>query len=218
MGGGREDEDRVMRSSLENGFARAFSVSPAAARVRAAAYRHLAQGEPVSFDVLATTLGVSVPEVKDVLQRITPSNLECDSAGRMVAFGGLTLKPTAHEFEVDGKTLHTWCAFDTLFIPGLLGKRARVRSTCPVSGRRIGLEVGLERLDACEPEGAFVSLVLPDAETLAGDVRGTFCCHVHFFASEDQARVWISDHGGAFVLPVAEAFELARSTFGARLA
>ncbi|WP_455153162.1 organomercurial lyase [Cupriavidus basilensis] len=28
---------------------------------------------------------------------------------------GLTLRETRHAFEVDGRRLYTWCAFDTLF-------------------------------------------------------------------------------------------------------
>ena len=35
-------------------------------------------------------------------------------------FSGLTLTSTTHSFEVRGQQLHTWCAWDTLFLPALL--------------------------------------------------------------------------------------------------
>ena len=37
--------------------------------------------------------------------------------------------------------MHTWCAWDTLFLPALLGETAEVRSTCPVTGSVVELVV-----------------------------------------------------------------------------
>ena len=42
----------------------------------------------------------------------------------------LTLRPTPHGFNVDGKQLYTWCALDTLFFPAVIGRPARVESPC----------------------------------------------------------------------------------------
>ncbi|MGH7575101.1 MAG: organomercurial lyase [Longimicrobiales bacterium] len=39
-----------------------------------------------------------------------------------------------HRFEIDARTLGTWCAWDSLFIPELLGEAARVQSTDPETG------------------------------------------------------------------------------------
>src|SRR2546422_6561781 len=49
-----------------------------------------------------------------------------DDEGRVLGFGGLAAAPMHHRLEVDGRTLWTWCAWDSLFIPEILGKRARV--------------------------------------------------------------------------------------------
>jgi len=38
-----------------------------------------------------------------------------------------------HALQFDGRTLYAWCAWDTLFLPELLGRPARVTSTDPVS-------------------------------------------------------------------------------------
>jgi hypothetical protein len=37
---------------------------------------------------------------------------EYDAHGRVVFGSGLTLRPNPHRFEVDGRTLYTWCALD----------------------------------------------------------------------------------------------------------
>jgi hypothetical protein len=65
--------------------------------------------------------------------------------------------------------------------------------------------------------------------TLHGDsgfdlehVIGTFCCHVHFFASEDAAREWAKRSDGTYVASIDEGFEYGRlynhGRFGAVLA
>jgi hypothetical protein len=41
------------------------------------------------------------------------SHLQRDQQGRVVAFSGLSLRPTAHRFEILVPPLHTWCAWDT---------------------------------------------------------------------------------------------------------
>ena len=60
-----------------------------------------------------------------------------DEEGRVFGFRRLTLKPTSHVLEVDGRTLYAWCAVDTLFLPERLGRPARIRSNSPQSGETI---------------------------------------------------------------------------------
>jgi len=59
----------------------------------------------------------------------------------VTGFWGLSLHETTHCLEVSGKTLYGWCAWDTLFIPELLGSTARIISICPVTGKEIQLTV-----------------------------------------------------------------------------
>ncbi|MGH9228644.1 MAG: organomercurial lyase [Acidimicrobiales bacterium] len=37
---------------------------------------------------------------------------------------------------MDGHTLHTWCALDTLFVPERLGRPAQIRSSSPKPATR----------------------------------------------------------------------------------
>ena len=67
----------------------------------------LAEGDPVPVENIAAETGKPVEEVKQVLQ--TLPSVELDEQGRVVGYG-LTLVPTPHSFEVDGKQLYAWCA------------------------------------------------------------------------------------------------------------
>ena len=124
---------------------------------------------------------------------------------------GLTLKPTPHHFDVDGNQLFTWCAFDTLFFPALLGRTVTIRSTCPRSGDEIRLTVRPDGIEEVHPAGAVVSIILPDAAAARSDVRGSFCKHVHYFVQEGAAAMWLVDHPGGTILPAEEAFHVGRT-------
>jgi alkylmercury lyase len=177
------------------------------ARTFVAAKRLLAKGKPVAPEDLAEELGEPLAEILAELDSV-PS-LERDAAGNLVGWG-LTLKPTNHRFEVEGHELFTWCAFDTLFFPALLGGTATIRSTCPETGTEVQVVARPDGVDALTPPGAVLSLVLPDASSAKKDVRGAFCNHVHYFRDTEAAAGWLNTHPGASVLPVEEAFEVGR--------
>src|SRR3546814_13385566 len=98
--------------------------------------------------------------------------------------------------------------------PALLGCTARVSSRCAATGAPVSLTVSPNEIRAVEPAAVAVSLV-PPQET--NDVRRSFCCHVHFFASTSVAPDWASKRPGLTIIGVREAFfvgpELNRTTF-----
>ncbi|MDF5114580.1 organomercurial lyase, partial [Vibrio parahaemolyticus] len=103
---------------------------------------------------------------------------------------------------------YAWCALDTLIFPALIGRTARVSSHCAATGAPVSLTVSPSEIQAVEPAGMAVSLVLPQE---AADVRQSFCCHVHFFASVPTAEDWASKHQGLeglAIVSVHEAFGL----------
>lgn len=166
--------------------------------------RLLANGKPVTIEDLAAAHGQPADEVRHALTN--SPDIEYDDHGRIVG-AGLTLRPTAHRFEIDGQQLYTWCAMDTLVYPRLLNRSAHITSPCHVTGTPIRLTVDDTGVTSTDPATAVVSLVAPDDLT---SVRAAFCNQVHFFASEHAAGPWLDDHPDASVLPVAEAYELAR--------
>lgn len=172
-------------------------------------YRLLARGNPVRVEELAETLNRRSFQMRRTIDS-WPSLVQQDEHKRVVGFGGLTLERTQHRFSIGGRSLYTWCAWDSLFIPEILGKTAHVQSECPVTGRSISVTVRPDGVSDCDPPEAIVSFLLPDAVDLEQDVRGSFCEYVHFFASRDAGDEWTRRNEGTFLLTVSEAFELGR--------
>ena len=171
--------------------------------------RALARGEPVAAAALAASARRDEADAAAALARWP--NVHLDERGRVVAFSGLSIRPAGHRFEVDARELYTWCAWDTLFLPALLGRPARVRSRCPVSGAEIRLTVGPDGVRDNDPGPLRVSFPPPGAAS-TNDITGTFCCHVHFLAGPGPTDRWLAGHDGAIVLTLADAFELGRLT------
>ena len=169
--------------------------------------RELTRRETVSDAALAASTGREERDVTATLARWP--NVRRDQQGRVEAFGGLSLVPTKHRFEVGGRRLYTWCAWDTLFLPALLDDQADVASSCPMTGIEVRLTVAPDRVLATHPEDVWVSFPLP-AQTSTDDIVESFCCHVHFLAGADTARTWASTRLGTFALGVPDAFDLGR--------
>jgi alkylmercury lyase len=162
--------------------------------------RELAAGEPV----VASTLGERAGTVL-----VRWPNVNYDDDGRVVAFSGLSLRPTAHRFTVGGRQLYTWCAWDTLFLPAMLGQSADVESTCPVTGSGVRLSVDPHGVRHADPQPLWVSFP-PAATTSTADITGTFCCHVHFLATPAAAEHWLNRHPDSTVLDIDDAYKLGR--------
>lgn len=165
----------------------------------------LAKGDPVAVEDLAAATGRPADEVRAALGALPDT--EFDDDGHIVG-NGITLRPTPHRFEVDGKQLYTWCALDTLIFPALLGRAARVES--PSYGTRTPVHVRIEPdgVADVDPVTAVVSIVTPDAPP---SIRAAFCNQVHFFVTAADAAPWLADHPGATVVPVGAAYELGRT-------
>jgi alkylmercury lyase len=167
----------------------------------------LAKGEPVTIGRLASAANRDEYDVAAILHRWP--NVHRDGQARVVAFGGLGVTPTPHRFEVAGRRLYTWCAWDTLFLPALLGQEARVESACPATGTEVRLTVGPDGVRAAQPPSVLVSFPAP-ASTVTSDITASFCCHVHFLADQVAAEEWRGENQGGLTLGLEDAVELGR--------
>jgi alkylmercury lyase len=170
--------------------------------------RLLAEGRPVPPARIAAELGISPDAATAALEQSTA--VELDEGGNVTAAFGLTLNPTPHRFRANGHDFYTWCALDTLYIPGVIGQTARVESTCPVTGTKIQLTVTPDGIEGLEPAAAVMAIVIPETAQACYGIRESFCNHVHFLSSREAASEWSANNQKAIVLSVDDAHKVGR--------
>jgi alkylmercury lyase len=176
-------------------------------RIALEVYRRISEGTPAPADEIAARADVDADRVRALLAGWPGVFLDDD--GRVIGFWGLTtrrLSPT-HRFRVGERELYAWCAWDTLFLPGILGETARIESACPTTHEQISLVVSPERVVETSHPNSVVSFLTPDRH-FDDDVIQGFCHFVHLFVSEAAGKTWTKTHPGTFLLSLAEAFEL----------
>ncbi|MGH3093032.1 MAG: organomercurial lyase [Gaiellaceae bacterium] len=184
-------------------------------------YRLLAEGEPVSREHLVERSGLPADRVGAWLGA---ARVERDERGRVVAFQGLSQRPTWHVQEVDGRTLYAWCTEDALAIHDLLGRPARVRSTDPITGEPVSMSLVDGRVVDVAPPTTVLSMPRPSAPlaVVGDDVVPGACGPINFFGSEESGRAFTERVEGTSLLTLEEGLELARlinrAVFGSALA
>jgi alkylmercury lyase len=178
-------------------------------RVQLVLFGLLAEGEAVEPAQLAAAARVTSGDVIAALARW--DGIHTDAGGRIVAFHGLSLTKTPHRLHIGNRQLYAWCAWDTLFLPELIGKPAEVESTCAVTGERITLRVGLAGAADVAPDAALLSLVLP-ASGLTGDPIASFCRFVRYLASPKAAAEYVRRNPRTFAVSIEDGFEIGRRT------
>ena len=183
--------------------------SPALQALSVESYRALVAGVPVPDQALAARTGSSVATVASLLARHPASTIERDAGGAIIAFNGLSQKPTAHRFEVDGHALYVWCVFDALFLPQVLAKTAKLSTNCPITGEEIEVAIVIDRVDRVEPTGIVMSMVAPERQACRDDLRGAFCNRVSFFRDRNVFARATDGRADVAALDVEEALSLA---------
>jgi alkylmercury lyase len=170
-------------------------------------YRLLVNGEPVPIARLASSLNLPSESVTRVLARYPTFY---DGQGAVIGFGGLTVaEMPPHRLRVEGRTLYTWCAWDSLFIPGIIGRAAEVTSRDPITRSPISLTVAPDGVKRVEPESTVVSFLTPNGPS-DGNVIANFCRFVHFFNSQETGAAWTARHPRTFLVSIGDAFALGR--------
>jgi alkylmercury lyase len=195
--------------ALLSAFPKEFvEISPREQGVALALYRLLAMGQPVSHQQLAEACAATLPEVDRLLK--TWIAIYYDELGNITGFWGLTLNETPHKLLTDGRELYAWCAWDTLFLPALIGKAVEVISHCASSDVTIQLSINQKHIVSLTPANAVLSFVMPDEEGIRKDVVSSFCQAVLFFSSAQEGERWLANNPGTFLMPVERAYTLAQ--------
>ena len=163
--------------------------------------QQVARGKPVTKADLQASLRLSQEELEQRLAHLPDT--EFDQQGNILGWG-VTLLPTPHQFQLEGKVLYTWCAFDTVLFPPSLQRSAWVQSSCAQTGHPITFVATPEGvIKDLTPEGLVISLILPAERSEC--VRESFCYQSLFFQSEQVALPFLADHPEAILLSVEEA-------------
>ena len=197
----RSTVDDALTTTVVNVFPR---LTPVEQCISVALYRLLAEGRPVARDALAARVGLPPAQVAEILGNWY--GVFYDTSGAIIGYWGLALREMKHRFRVNGQPLYAWCAWDTLFLPQILGAVAEVESACPVSGEAIRLTVSPLGVEAVHPESTVVSFVTPERAKVEEDVVLNFCHYVHFFRSAEAAQGWLLQHPGTRLLTVEQAW------------
>lgn len=189
-----------------------------------AALKLLAQAQPVTPTQVAEAADLPLPDVQETFAKIKEQGGELDEDGHLIGLA-LTLNPTPHHFIVNGRTLYTWCALDAVFMPGLLGETAVVKSTCPTTNTPIQLTISPEGIEQVTPETAVLSIAIPGLSCRREDdapdkpktgPNSDGCNQMHFFASLEAAESWVGVHPGTAVFTPEEAYKLAYANWISR--
>ena len=179
--------------------------------------RTLAHGEPITkaeTAQISEELEIPFEQADQFLRGVT----ERDSDDNIIGLIGLSLNQDwAHRFDVNGNSLRTWCAWDTLFLTQIIGEETMVESESPQSGTTVRIRLNKNGVEGSVPETAVVTIVNidPDVHDVSSmeAIWGNFCHQVYFFPSREEADEWASGKDNIEVLTVDEAYELGRLAF-----
>lgn len=172
-------------------------------------YKGLAASGTISIAALSERTGLDPSIVEAIVS--SQSGVFRDARGDIVGFWGLTAQPVSnHVLRIDGQTRYAWCAWDCLFIPGILGQSVQVKSVCPQTGTSIQLIVSPRSVEQVRPASTVLSALVPDLQAARQDVVANFCHFVHFFKDSEAASEWTASRPGTGVISLDEGLELGR--------
>ncbi len=175
------------------------------ARLLMRMWRRLADGHPVRPEQVVQIAG-SIQMPLNAATAFVSRLSERDDAGNIVGIMGLSQKNHPHRFEVDGRVLSTWCAWDSLFLSPLLGREAKVESACPATKTK----VRPEKIERREP-----ALSLDALATRSIPVSGDDTCTVTIRLTDEKPLPSGSGHprrtGGSYTRSGVAAFGAIRS-------
>lgn len=125
---------------------------------------------------------------------------------------GVTLLETPHRYDMDGRTVWTWCAADLLILPVVLGESARIQSPCAATGDSVLVEVTATGVQDVEPASAVAAIVMSAPDSV-GAIRQEVCHQQNFYRDAEAAAGWLAANPQGLLLPMADAFEVFRCAY-----
>lgn len=176
------------RQLIASGFIE--GMAPDLIALRNVGFRMLfSRRESLSLEVLSVKTGYGIDELESLLERPdVAGRVRRDQAGSIVGIAGLSVEPTQHEVQVNGKQFWTWCALDAVGIFSALGLTGQVVSTTSGQGDPMRIEFVAGR--AVSDHTIFIL-----DEFDGADVYESWCPNVNFFSTAEDAEAWASERG-----------------------
>ena len=183
------------------------------ARLIQAIYPALAEGQLLSAERVSASSGIPLRSVKTAFRTMRRAGADFDEDGSLIG-NVLTRRPTPHRFVVDGQELYAWCAVDTLFLPGLVGKTAEVESNCLATGEPIRLTISSSGIEVVEPAETVVTVTIPGVSAACEPGQGkggesASCQSMNFYVSRQAAESHLGPDADVAILEVETAWKLA---------
>lgn len=170
-------------AEVASGLIATLPAAPAA--VRRAAFTRLRHGDVAGVDALAVDTGLTGAAVREALAALVGTGAAAlDVEGQVVAVGGLSVVPAAHELLLDGRQFWTWCAFDAIGIPAALGVDALARTRCGHCDARLEVTV----TEGHPPTDRPVVGWLPGQACT--NVQADFCPAANLFCDTAHLTTW----------------------------
>jgi len=178
-------------------------------RLQVIALQLLSKGEPVSRDRLAIAWGMPLEQVNAIFEQASAlGTLQLDDSGNMVG-SAISLIPSGHKFQVNGKTLYAWCSYDAVYAPGVIGSDAVIESFDPLTKEPLQIKISPDGMVESKPNGVVTTVVGMEVDSRGG-AESPRCNQMHFFASEENASKWAADHPGVIIMTVDQLFDVAK--------
>jgi len=143
----------------------------------------------VPLATLAAKSNLSVAETESRLSAVEGAGRARRAQnGNLVGIAGLSLEPTPHAIEIEGRSFWTWCALDAVGIFTALGATGIVRSNPP--GDLNDLQIRFTDGSTYSEAALFI------ADGYDGmDVIESWCSKVNFFGTSREAENWVTESG-----------------------
>lgn len=172
------------------------------------AIAELATGKPVAPEHLAAPANLPLDRTLAIAREVW----EWDTSGECLVGAGLSRLETPYRVDIDGRTLWTYCAPDTLQLPVMLGKRVQTQSSCAATGDPIRVHATSTGVESVDPPTAVVSFPDPSFRPGLANVRQTGCNQSSFYRDTEAGSGWLAANPHGRLVVVADAFEMLRTS------
>lgn len=173
-------------------------------------YRLLSKGKPISIISLANKMNMKEKNLKTLLSTFPSSAIEYNKNSDITAFIGLSITPTKHTLFVDDTKLYTWCVFDGIFLPEILGKPVNIVTHCAATNETISVHLKPNSFFLSDPRESVMSITIPNAQSCKDNIRGVFCNYVNFFSNVKSYNMWKRNNKNTEMLTLEQACVLAK--------